>query len=84
MIDVSDAPELIAACCMLHNVCEVHGDVFDEEWLNGVECEDLENSSSNSSSVQPTDSAVDIQNTFMSYLITKINDNCSSQNNMIM
>ena len=66
-VDVSDAPELVAACCVLHNVCEVHGDVFDDEWLNGVECEDFRTSSTSTSSVQSSDSAVDIRNTFMSY-----------------
>ncbi len=36
-IDVRNVPELIAACCALHNICEVHGDSFDEDWLEGVE-----------------------------------------------
>ena len=36
-VDVSDVPRLVAACCTLHNICEVHGDTFDEEWLEGVE-----------------------------------------------
>ena len=22
---------------MLHNICKIHGDTFDEEWLEGVE-----------------------------------------------
>ena len=52
---------------MLHNVCEVHGDEFDEQWLNGVECEDVENSSSSASSVQPADSAANIRNAFFSH-----------------
>ena len=26
-------PHVIAACCVLHNICEVHGDSFNEEWL---------------------------------------------------
>lgn len=30
---VRDVPELVAACCVLHNMCEVHGDTFNEEWL---------------------------------------------------
>lgn len=29
---------LIAACCILHNLCEVHGDTFDEQWIqNNIE-----------------------------------------------
>ena len=31
-----DVPKLVAACCVLHNVCEIHGDAFDSEWLDGV------------------------------------------------
>ena len=34
---MSDVPELVAACCVLHNICEVHGESFDEEWLEGVD-----------------------------------------------
>ena len=30
-------PELVAACCVLHNVREVHGDTFNEDWLEGIE-----------------------------------------------
>ena len=66
-VDVGDAPELVAACCVLHNVCEFHGDAFDDEWLNGVECEDFRTCSTSTSSVQSSDSAVDIRNAFTSY-----------------
>lgn len=31
---MSDVPELVAACCVLHNI---HGESFDEEWLEGVD-----------------------------------------------
>ena len=34
---VRDVPKLVATCCVLHNVCEVRGDTFNEEWLEGVE-----------------------------------------------
>ncbi|KAI1882616.1 hypothetical protein AGOR_G00236720 [Albula goreensis] len=27
---------MVLACCILHNVCEVHGDTFVEEWLETV------------------------------------------------
>ena len=29
--------ELVIACCILHNICEIHGDEFSEEWLDGVD-----------------------------------------------
>ena len=35
-IDVIDVPELVAACCVLHNICEVHGDSFNQEWVEGT------------------------------------------------
>jgi hypothetical protein len=47
-----------------YTMCEVHRDSFDDEWLDGVEHEDL---SASASSTQPTESAVDIRNAFMSY-----------------
>lgn len=28
-------PQSYAACCILHNSCEVHGDAFVETWLDG-------------------------------------------------
>ena len=31
-------PMLVTACCVLHNLCEVHGDGFNEYWM----CEDDE------------------------------------------
>jgi len=36
-VSVCDVPELVTACCILHNVCEVHGEAFNEEWMDGVE-----------------------------------------------
>lgn len=35
MMDLSYkvAPQLIAACCILNNICETEGDPFLEEWL---------------------------------------------------
>ena len=35
--DISHVPELVASCCVLHNICEVHGDSFNNDWLEGVE-----------------------------------------------
>ena len=30
---VKNIPKVVAACCILHNICEVHGEEFDERWL---------------------------------------------------
>ncbi|KAK1152564.1 protein ANTAGONIST OF LIKE HETEROCHROMATIN PROTEIN 1-like [Acipenser oxyrinchus oxyrinchus] len=29
-------PTMILACCILHNMCEVHSDTFNEEWLEAI------------------------------------------------
>ena len=33
---VDDLLKLVAACCVLHNVCEIRDKSFDEEWMQGV------------------------------------------------
>ena len=35
-MDVRFMPTLVFAHCILHNLCEVHGDDFDNDW----QCED--------------------------------------------
>ena len=37
-LDVStdSVPGLVGACCVLHNMCEVQGDNFDQEWMEGT------------------------------------------------
>jgi len=32
-LDVHNVPAVVSACCVLHNVCETHGDYFDDEWV---------------------------------------------------
>ena len=29
--------KMAVACCVLHNVCEIHGETFNEEWTEEVE-----------------------------------------------
>lgn len=31
--DIRFLPTLATACCVLHNICEIHGDNFNDEWL---------------------------------------------------
>ena len=33
-INVADVLELVGACCTLHNICQAHGEAFDDTWLN--------------------------------------------------
>ena len=33
-VHVNNVPVVVAACCTLHNICEIHGEHFDHEWLN--------------------------------------------------
>lgn len=33
---IRDLPKLVAACCVLYNLCEIHGESFDEEWMRAV------------------------------------------------
>ena len=65
-IDVADVPELVLACCVLHNVCEVHGDDFDAEWIEGVSDTSGLASQPGPSTSQPLH-AVAIRNTLMEY-----------------
>ena len=34
---VNNVPNVVLACCILHNVCEIHGDEFNEEWLEDLD-----------------------------------------------
>ena len=66
-VDVRDVSEVVAACCTLHNICEVHGDAFDDKWLNGVDSQEYESNLSCSSSNLPVQSATDTRNAFMAF-----------------
>ena len=32
-IHIRDVPGVIRACCVLHNMCHLHSEVFEEDWL---------------------------------------------------
>ena len=36
---IEDMPTVISACCVLHNICEVHRDHFNREWLQDIAAE---------------------------------------------
>lgn len=35
-MDIDNVPRVVLACCILHNVCEIHGETFNTTWLNDV------------------------------------------------
>ena len=39
-MDIKNVPHVIAACWFLHNLCEIYGDSFSEEWLQEVDLMD--------------------------------------------
>ena len=72
LLDVlcEDVPELVSACCVLHNVCEIHGDEFNAEWLDGVEANTQSANTSNIEGASSSSSEVDaasIRNALVSY-----------------
>lgn len=39
-MSVENIPTVIAACCILHNMCEIHGETFMETWMTDVHSEE--------------------------------------------
>ncbi|XP_041671217.1 protein ALP1-like [Cheilinus undulatus] len=36
-VNISRVPTIISICCVLHNLCEIQGDEFLDEWMEGVD-----------------------------------------------
>ena len=66
-VSVCDVPELVTACCILHNVCEVHGEAFNEEWMDGVERQIDGCTSGSPTTTLAQESAVNIRKAFMTH-----------------
>lgn len=58
-------PNIITACCVLHNICQIHGDVFNEDGLQDVN-EDGSNANGGSHG-----SGSDVRNTLIEYFTQK-------------
>lgn len=59
----------LTACCILHNICEIHQYEFDEEWLEEVE-ESSGLSSSGSSLLPSSSEAATVHNALADYFLT--------------
>ena len=68
---VSNVPNVVAACCVLHNVCEIHGDTFNDEWLQDVEAEDIVDGSQhpNTSTITGSEDSNEIRDALIHYFV---------------
>ena len=66
-VSVDDVPQLVAACCVLHNICEVHRDGFNEQWMEGVEERIRDDCSTAVTTAQQEDNAVETRDALKSY-----------------
>ena len=37
-MNIDNVPCIVTACVILHNICEVHGDTFNQTWLLDNQC----------------------------------------------
>ena len=70
-VDVSKVPELVAACCTLHNICEVHGDGFNDEWMDGIAEQTTQDSTASrtTTTLNSTGDSESIRETLMAYFV---------------
>ena len=43
--NIKNVPTLVTACCILHNLCELHGDACEEEWVMSNELDNATSAS---------------------------------------
>ena len=57
----------VTACCILHNICEVHQDSFDDQWLD-EEVQESCTTSSTASNIPSSTTAIAIRNALCDYI----------------
>ena len=68
--DLNKVPTVVAACCTLHNICEVHGDEFAQQWLEEPSNQQLPQSDNpNVQAMDHADSS-DVRDLFVVYVKT--------------
>ena len=63
-------PTVITACCILHNICEIHGEYFNDSWF----ADNTEYEQPSSSMVTHTalsGASHEVRNTLMEYLFSQ-------------
>ena len=78
-------PTAISACCILHNICKIHGEAFNEAWLHEVDDSDdeIEHAQPRCSSQQRCQSTADnVCNTVTILLCSAIIINIVTNNSL--
>ena len=57
---VTNVTPVVVACCILHNICEIHGSTFNDDWFNGISLEESESDESAMSTRGEEDSTEDV------------------------
>ena len=63
-MDISHIPQVVTACCILHNMCEVHGDAFNDTWFEDSQ---LDQPHSPTPSTLPTSQARAVRDSLVQY-----------------
>ena len=66
-IHIDNVPYIITACCVLHNICEVHGDTFNEEWLQDDLSTDTDDTHATTTTTSSSHEGVAIRDTLVQY-----------------
>ena len=66
-LHIGSVPELVAACCTLHNICESSGDCFREEWMEDLSDQPSCSSTCNTGVSLDSSNGKVIRDTLMSY-----------------
>ena len=65
---IRNVQHVIAACCVLHNTCEIHGDSIDNDWMEGTDSDLQQPDSHHSSRETSTDRPAEIQHALVKQL----------------
>ena len=69
---ISEVPTIVAACCVLHNICEMNKDGYDERWSSVMEEGEnlLQPSTQVAAEEEASTTSANIRNALMRYFIT--------------
>ena len=65
----ADVPNMITACCILHNICEVHKDEFIDSWLEDISEVSHASVTNSTTSAANNPTAESIRNAIRDYIV---------------